>query len=224
MASLILIAPVNGGSNLSQVQTIHQMLQGLKAVNGGGAKGGEPLARLGDGVGAAADDLMPGSDFLKALNARKRRVGVPYHTLAGIGGFLSPTARRQIESQLGLDGRPALLGGLARLAVGNLPAQLDEVTEGTGDGCVSLAATRLHGVEDHITLPANHLELIRAAPPPLSRPGSGRLHALCPPLARERPPRAEARRGLDGPGREMRPMGFVCDSAVKGLGPRAAGR
>jgi pimeloyl-ACP methyl ester carboxylesterase len=170
VASLILIAPVNGGSNLSKVQTIHQMLQGIRAVNGNAGKGGDALAKLGDGLGAAADDLLPGSAFLKALNGRKRREGVPYHTLAGTGGFLSPGARRQIEAQLGLDSRSSLVGGLARLAAGNLAAQLDEVTEGTGDGCVSVAATRLAGVDDHVTLPANHLELIRA---PLLYPDPG---------------------------------------------------
>lgn len=169
VASLILIAPVNGGSNLSKIQTMLQTLQGLKSIHGGG-KGGEALAKLGDGLGAAADDLLPGSAFLKALNGRKRRAGVPYHTLAGVGGFLSPVARSQIEARLGLDGRPALLGGLTRLAVGNLPAQLDEITEGTGDGCVSLAATRLEGVDDHVSLHANHLELIRA---PLLYPDPG---------------------------------------------------
>ena len=169
VASLILIAPVNGGSNLSRAQAIHQALQGLKAVQGRPG-GGDALARLGDGLGAAAEDMTPGSAFLKELNGRRRRAGVPYHTLAGRGGFLSPSARRQIEVQLGLDGRPAMLGGLARLALGDLPAQLDEVTEGTGDGCVSVAATRLDGVEDHEAIAANHLELIRA---PLLYPEPG---------------------------------------------------
>ncbi len=175
VASMISIAPVNGGSNLSQIQTILQALQGLKSINGGGAKGGEALARLGDGLGAAADDLLPNSAFLKALNGRKRRPGVPYHTLAGAGGFLSPAARRQIEARLGLDGRPALLGGLTRLAVGNLPARLDEITEGTGDGCVAVAATRLDGVDDHVAVAANHLELIRA---PLLYPDPGPVVAM----------------------------------------------
>jgi pimeloyl-ACP methyl ester carboxylesterase len=169
VASMILIAPVNRGSNLSRVQTIHQAMQGLKAVQGGSAKG-EALAKIGDGVGAAAEDMTPGSAFLRELNARKRREGMAYHTLAGKGGFLSPTARRQIEVQLGLVGRPAMLGGLARLALGDLPAQLDEVTEGTGDGCVSVASTRLEGVEDHVAIGANHLELIRA---PLLYPEPG---------------------------------------------------
>jgi pimeloyl-ACP methyl ester carboxylesterase len=170
VASVILIAPVNRGSNLSNVQTLLQVVQGLKAVNNGPTKRGDALAHLGDGLGAAAEDLTPGSPFLKSLNAKRRRAGLPYHTLAGLGGFLSPVARTQIEAQLGLSGRPALLGGLARLAAANLPAQLDEITEGTGDGCVSLASTRLDGVDDHVTLPVNHLELIRA---PLLYPDPG---------------------------------------------------
>ncbi len=170
VASLIMIAPVNGGSNLSKAQTLLQVLQGLKAVNRGPSRRGDALAHLGDGLGAAAEDMTPGSDFLKGLNARKRRAGVPHHTLAGDGGFLSRLARRQIEAQLGMSGRPALLGGIARLAAGNLAAQLDEVGDGTGDGAVSIESTRLDGVDDHIVLHVNHLELIRA---PLLFPDPG---------------------------------------------------
>jgi pimeloyl-ACP methyl ester carboxylesterase len=170
VASLILIAPVNGGSNLSQAQTLLQMIQGLKAINSGATGRSDALSHLGDGLGAAADDLAPGSAFLKALNARKRRAGVPYHLLAGSGGFLSVATRRQIDAQLGLTGRAGLLGGLTRLAASNLPAQLDEITDGTGDGCVSVASTRLEGVDELSILPVNHLELIRA---PLLFPEKG---------------------------------------------------
>jgi hypothetical protein len=146
------------------------MIQGLKAINSGASSRSGALTHLGDGLGAAADDLAPGSGFLKALNARKRRAGVPYHLLAGSGGFLSMAARRQIDAQLGLTGRAGLLGGLTRLAASNLPAQLDEITDGIGDGCVSVASTRLAGVDEPSILPVNHLELIRA---PLLFPDKG---------------------------------------------------
>ena len=43
-----------------------------------------------------------------------------------------------------------------------LPDLLDELTDGTGDGCVSVERTRLDGVADHLTIHANHAELIRA--------------------------------------------------------------
>ncbi len=175
VASLILIAPVNQGSNLSHAQTLLQVIQSMKAVNKAPSARGDALAHLGDGLGEAASDMMPQSAFLKKLNARKRRPGVPYHTLAGDNGFLSRAARAQIETQLGLNGRPALLGGLARLAAGNLTAQLDEIGEGTGDGAVSVAATKLDGVDDHQVLHVNHLELIRA---PLLFPEPGPVVAM----------------------------------------------
>jgi hypothetical protein len=63
-----------------------------------------------------------------------------------------------------------LLGGLTRLAASNRPAQLDEITDGIGDGCVSVASTRLAGVDEPSILPVNHLELIRA---PLLFPDKG---------------------------------------------------
>ena len=176
VSSLILVAPVNGGSNLTKAQTLLQVIQGARAVNGPADKGrGDALAHLGDGLGAAAEDMTPGSAFLKALAARPRRAGVPYHIVAGSGGFLSKSTRLQVERQLGLDGRASAFGNLVRLAAGNLSAQLDEITEGSGDGCVSLAATRLDGVDDRVILPANHLELIRA---PLLYPDPGPIACM----------------------------------------------
>ena len=168
-----MIAPVNRGSNLSKIQTLNQMVQGLKAVNNPGdmaKRRGDALSHLGDGLGAAAEDMTPGSAFLTGMNARARRAGVPYHTIAGDGGFLTRIARGQIDAQLGLNGRSGLFGGLARLAGSSLAAQLDEISDGTGDGCVAVASTRLDGADDHVVLHANHLELIRA---PLLYPDPG---------------------------------------------------
>jgi pimeloyl-ACP methyl ester carboxylesterase len=175
VSSFILIAPVNNGSQLSQAQTLLQLIQGLKAVNSGRTDRGDALAHLGDGLGAAALDMTPGSTFLKTLNAKPRRAGLPYHILAGDGGFLTPLARNQIETQLGLNGRPALFGGLARLAAKQLPAQLDEIGQGTGDGAISVESTKLSGVQDHTVLHVNHLELIRA---PLLFPDQGPVVCL----------------------------------------------
>ena len=56
-----------------------------------------------------------------------------------------------------------------------MSASLDEITDGLGDGCVSVVSTRLDGVADHRTLHANHLELIRA---PLLFPEAGPVAAM----------------------------------------------
>ena len=55
-----------------------------------------------------------------------------------------------------------IFGRLTQAAAADLPDLLDELTDGTGDGCVSVERTRLDGVADHVTIHANHAELIRA--------------------------------------------------------------
>lgn len=181
--SLVLIAPVNGGSHLAKTQTLVQLINGLQAV--GGRRTSDALAHLGDGLGEAAEDMLPGSAFLKALNARPRRAGVSYHILAGDVGFLAAPARRQVEAQAAIAlRRGGLLGGLVRLTAGSPEAlvdRLDEVTDGAGDGCVSVARTRLAGVADHVVIHANHAELIRA---PLFFPDPGPV-ACMPSLLRK---------------------------------------
>jgi pimeloyl-ACP methyl ester carboxylesterase len=161
VSSLILIAPVNHGSTLAKAQTFLQLLHGVQAVES--KKSAAALSHLGDGLGEAAADITPGSAFLKTLNRRPRREGVDYHILAGDVGIVTRDVRQKVESQIASMRRSAgLLGGLTRLAAADMEARLDEVSNGTGDGCVSIASTRLEGVDDHITIHANHAELIRA--------------------------------------------------------------
>ena len=173
VSDLILIAPPNHGSGLAKGQALLQLVQGVKAVRGREARA---LASLADGVGEAADDMTPGSAFLATLNARPRRAGVRYHILAGDVGFLTAEARRRVELQSrAVMGAGGLVGGLARLAGGDLAARLDEVTDGLGDGCVAVASTALDGVEDRRVIHAGHLELIRA---PLLYPEPGPVACL----------------------------------------------
>jgi hypothetical protein len=47
---------------------------------------------------------------------------------------------------------------------------LDELTDGKGDGCIAVERTRLEGVADHMTIHANHVELVRG---PLLYPEPG---------------------------------------------------
>jgi pimeloyl-ACP methyl ester carboxylesterase len=163
VSTLIMVAPVNGGSSLARTQTVLQLINGLQAV-GGPRPSSDALAHLGDGLGEAAEDMTPGSAFLTRLNARPRRAGVGYHIVAGDVGLITRATRVQIEAQVEAARRQiGVLGGLARLAAPpDLPRRLDEIADGTGDGCVSVARTKLDGVSDHVTIHANHAELIRA--------------------------------------------------------------
>ena len=67
--------------------------------------------------------------------------------------------------------RAGLLGGLVNLAAGgDLPAVLDVLTDGTGDGAVAVSSTMLDGAAEHVVLHVNHVELIRG---PLFFPDPG---------------------------------------------------
>ena len=75
VSSMILIAPVNQGSNLARVQTVLQLMNGLQSINE--KKTSRAMMHLSDGLGQAAQDMLPGSAFLTNLNRRPRRKGPP---------------------------------------------------------------------------------------------------------------------------------------------------
>lgn len=162
---LILIGPPNAGSAIARAQPLFELIETIQAT-----RTGEGQARVAP-VGAAAEDLLPGSRFLERLAGLPRREGVAYHILAGDVGFLDRDARRRVEDRFRAAGRGAgVLGGLARIAGAGLLAGLDELTDGTGDGAVAVASTLLEGVADHVVIPANHVELIRG---PMMYPDPG---------------------------------------------------
>ncbi len=169
VSSLVMIAPVNQGSQLAKVQTFMQISRGLKAINGKDAT--KAMLSLSDGLGQAAQDMLPGSVFLRGLNRRPRRALVAYHILAGDRGFMTREGRAQIEGPLALVNQNAgAFARLTRAATADLPEILDELTDGTGDGCIAVERTRLDGVTDHVVIHANHVELVRG---PLLYPDPG---------------------------------------------------
>ncbi len=165
VGDLLLIGPTNHGSAAAKGQPLLQLVRQRQALKDREAGA---FDHLNDRLGASAQDLLPGSSFLKKLNARPRRRGVRYHILAGSGGFISKAARKQIDAQIQA-GR-GVVAIMPKKAKDGLFAALDEMTEGLGDGCVSIASTRLEGVDDHEIIRANHVELIRG---PLLFPDPG---------------------------------------------------
>jgi pimeloyl-ACP methyl ester carboxylesterase len=169
VASLIMIAPVNQGAHVARIQPLYQTISSLVAINN--RQTSHALAQLSDGIGQAADDLLPGSVFLRQLNSGSRPADIPYHILAGNSGLIPGDIRRQAQAQLENASRDnALLSIVSRLASRELTSLLDELTDGTGDGCVAIERTRLPGTDDHVTIHANHAELIRA---PMFYPNEG---------------------------------------------------
>ena len=110
-----------------------------------------------DGLGEAADDLCPDSEFLTDLNGRPRNPHVRYTILLGTG------ARIQ-EAQLAWI-RESVCERLAKVPGGDRSAErieavlndIDELVEGKGDGVVAVKRGRLDGVSDTLVLPFGHL-------------------------------------------------------------------
>lgn len=159
VTDLVMVAPPNQGAAVAKMQALLQFLRGVNAIDTGRASA---LSAIEDGIGESADDLVPGSPFLKDLNAHGRRAGVDYHILAGDAGFLSRAQRKAVRARIGTATKAGgFLGQVTRMALGDLGPPLDELTDGSGDGCVTVESARLEGVEDFEVVHANHVELVR---------------------------------------------------------------
>ena len=115
-----------------------------------------------DGLGEAGDDLKPGSEFLKRLNAHPRRDGVRYTVIAGnqhpasrIGAdWLDCTASWIPTFARSWWGFRQCDGGLRH------KAESLRLATGDGDGPVPLKSTKLPGVADYVILRADHVTLV----------------------------------------------------------------
>ncbi len=171
VASLILIAPPNHGSSLSQAQTLLQTDPGRPgpqrraAGRPPGSAGRRPWG--GGGRHDAGERLPPATQ--RPAPAGRGPLPDPR------GRFGLPVGPGQAPAGSPACGSPGWLGGSAGPSPAGSRRPLDEITDGLGDGCVSVASTRLDGVADHRTIHANHLELIRA---PLLFPDPGPVASM----------------------------------------------
>jgi len=155
---LIMIAPPIQGSQLAQVAVATDVWEHWL-----GRSSGAPWTRwrdsVVDGLGEAADDLMPGSPFLIQLNARPRNAEVEYTIFLGSGAGIEQEEMDWLRTKL-------------RNAVGYVPGagdtadqihqllgEMDELIDGKGDGIVAVKRGKLSGVEDVVVLPFGHLSV-----------------------------------------------------------------
>jgi pimeloyl-ACP methyl ester carboxylesterase len=110
-----------------------------------------------DGLGEAAGDLCPDSEFLQELNGRPRNSRIRYTILLGTGARLDDAQLAWI--------RKCVRKSLAKVPGADRPAErldeilsdIDELVEGRGDGIVAVKRGRLEGVDDTLVLPFGHL-------------------------------------------------------------------
>ena len=116
---------------------------------------GKWLDALADGAGEAGRDLLPDSDFLRRLNTRPHPVGTTYTIIAG---RLSPVSEAEVDAML--DRLRRLSGSDRSVGFRAASRALQAMVSGLGDGIVSTESARLKGVDDFVSVGADHIGLV----------------------------------------------------------------
>jgi pimeloyl-ACP methyl ester carboxylesterase len=143
---LIMLGPPNHGSEIARFRLFGELREQFVNMM---ENRGHILKGFLDGAGEAKIDLLPDSAFLRALNQRPHPEGVNMLIIAGV---VSPWAEEDIRRY-----RDAIHeNGEAD----SLASFLYSVSDGLGDGLVTVESTRLDGI-DHLIVPGTHLSMIR---------------------------------------------------------------
>jgi pimeloyl-ACP methyl ester carboxylesterase len=156
---LILVAPPNHGSAWARFRSILSIQENLylRRVD----PNWHWTWLITEGLGEAGNELLPGSEFLKKLNAEPRRPGVRYTIVAGNHSSVSRMEGNcvaQVADWFPIRTRHwwgfrSCYSGLSH-AARHCRTEADD-----SDGPVSLASTKLSGVNDYVVLPADHISL-----------------------------------------------------------------
>ncbi len=149
---LIMIATPNHGAPIARLRGIAEVGELVSRWISGRGKWLEALA---DGAGEAGRDLLPDSEFLRRLNGRPHPVGTTYTIVAG---QISPVSEAQVDAML--DRVQRLTGSDGSVGFNAASRVLQAMVNGLGDGIVSTQSARLEGVDDFVTVGADHIGLI----------------------------------------------------------------
>ena len=111
-----------------------------------------------DGSGIASLDLLPNSSFIENLNSYRWNSSIPVTAIAGKAApFDSIYFDRSVNKMLKES------GGDLSLPVSQWNDSFIRLVNGFGDGVVSIESTHFVGLEDHITVEADHISLLRSS-------------------------------------------------------------
>jgi pimeloyl-ACP methyl ester carboxylesterase len=152
VASLTMVGTPNHGSQLARLRVLAEVRDQLIRLQKGKTSW---LGAILDGAGEAKIDLLPGSRFLTELNARFHPEGLDQLTIAGV---TAPWSESDVERWLG---NPSHDDSEAQRSMADTLAEfMISMTNGLGDGLVTVESTRLEGVP-HRTVSGTHLSMIR---------------------------------------------------------------
>jgi hypothetical protein len=151
---LIMLCTPNHGSPLAHARfAVELREQGMRLFNGNG----NLLSGFVDGTGEAGKDLVPESEFLKALNARPNPPDVALSIIAGIASPISKEGLAKLGKMPGAGKADTDKSGVLAAC----RAALESLADGVGDGCVSVSSAKLDGVADFVTVSGTHLSTVR---------------------------------------------------------------
>ena len=150
--TFIMVGTPNHGSPIVKLRLFAEVRDHLARLVKGQAHW---LNVIFDGAGEAKIDLLPGSHFLNELNSRSPPEGVDQLIIAGV---TSPWDQEELAGLL--DDYSEKLPGISSQGLETVKSAAASMTDGLGDGLVSVESTRLPGVP-HITVQGTHLSMIR---------------------------------------------------------------
>jgi pimeloyl-ACP methyl ester carboxylesterase len=153
VALFIMVGTPNHGSPVARFRALAEVRDQLSRLTKGE---GSWLGGILDGAGEAKIDLLPESRFLIELNRRPHPEGVEMLVIAGVA---SPWSEGDIAGWIA-ERRRAASDEEEKAQLDELGAGLVSLTQGVGDGLVSVESTRLEGIE-HVTVDGTHLTMIR---------------------------------------------------------------
>lgn len=152
VTALVMVGTPNHGSQLVRLRIFTEMRDQLLRMTNGEINW---LDSILDGAGEAKIDLLPGSRFLNELNARPHPQNLDMLIIAGV---TSPWKESDINRWVN-DLRQKVSADQQKW-VDELGENLIALTQGLGDGLVTVESTRLQDVP-HRTVDGTHLSMIR---------------------------------------------------------------
>ncbi|MFG0247854.1 MAG: esterase/lipase family protein [Phycisphaeraceae bacterium JB051] len=151
---LVTVGTPHHGSGLAHFQFVGEIRdQIVRAFSGDGLLFGAVF----DGAGEAKIDLLPNSEFLTTLNARPNPKDLTITCIVGNASPVNMDEVRDFEAKcadLLNDGQNDQ----------KFSQTIEQLTNGIGDGCVSMTSAHLEGVTDEVVVQANHRTLLRTIP------------------------------------------------------------
>ncbi|MDH3583551.1 MAG: hypothetical protein OER86_04985, partial [Phycisphaerae bacterium] len=154
---LVMVAVPQRGSQLVRLRIVTEARDQIARMLSGD---GMLFGGIFDGAGEAKLDLLPNSEFLIGLNRRSLPRGVGVTIIAGNASPVSEAGIGRVADNL-----KERFGDRLEERIEKISSSLQSLSSGMGDGAVSLASTRLEGVDDYHVVRANHLSMLRSLIP-----------------------------------------------------------